>query len=216
MKILLIGATGRTGRILLKKAIEDKHEVTAIVRDPSKITNANVNIIKGSPYDIDIVKSAVKNCEAVVSTINISRTSDNPWAKLRSPKDLISKSISNAVEAMKENNVKRIISLSALGVGESKKKMPFIFNLIVSSSNLRYAFMDHACQEDILAKSGTNWTVIRLPMLSNEEGEAEIIVNKNDSVKLNRNINRDSVARFLLSILNDEQYFKKMIGISYK
>ena len=216
MKILLIGATGRTGGIILKKAIADKHEVTAIVRDPSKIQDVNVNIIQGTPYDINTVKNAIKNCDAVISTLNVSRMSDNPWAKLRAPKDLISKSILNAVEAMKENNVKRLISLSVLGAGDSKKKMPFLFNLFISMSNLKYAFMDHTRQEEILCKSDVNWTVIRLPMLSKEEGEAEILVNKNDGVKLNRNINRDSVARFILSILADEQYYKTIVGISYK
>ena len=216
MKILLIGAIGRTGGIILKKAIADKHEVTAIVRDPSKIQDVNVNIIQGTPYDINTVKNAIKNCDAVISTLNVSRMSDNPWAKLRAPKDLISKSILNAVEAMKENNVKRLISLSVLGAGDSKKKMPFLFNLFISMSNLKYAFMDHTRQEEILCKSDVNWTVIRLPMLSKEEGEAEILVNKNDGVKLNRNINRDSVARFILSILADEQYYKTIVGISYK
>ena len=51
MKILLFGATGRTGKIILQKALNDGHEVTAIVRDPSKLEGINVNIIKGTPYD---------------------------------------------------------------------------------------------------------------------------------------------------------------------
>ena len=216
MKILLIGASGRTGSLILKKALADKHEVTVIARDPSKIKAPNAKIITGTPYDSDTVKSAVLNCEAVVSTLNISRASDNPWAKLRAPKDLISVSIKNALAAMKENNVKRIITLSALGAGDSKKKMPFIFNLLISCSNLNYAYAEHTRQEEILAESDSNWTVIRLPMLKNEEGEGEILINRNDNVKLNKNINRDSVARFVLSILSDQKYYKTIVGISCK
>ena len=216
MKILLIGGTGRTGRLALQKAIDDKHEVTVIVRDPLKLNGINAKIIQGTPYDIDTVRSAVKDCEAVICTLNISRMSDSPWAKLRSPRDLISKSIENALAAMKENNIKRIISLSALGAGDSKEKMQFIFNLFVSISNLKYAYMNHTRQEELLAKSDTDWTVIRLPMLTNDQGEREILINRNDNVRLNRNINRESVARFILSILSDEKYFKTIVGVSYK
>ena len=216
MKILLIGGTGRTGRLALQKAIDDKHEVTVIVRDPSKLNGINAKIIQGTPYDIDTVRSAVKDCEAVICTLNISRMSDSPWAKLRSPRDLISKSIENALAAMKENNIKRIISLSALGAGDSKEKMQFIFNLFVSISNLKYAYMNHTRQEELLAKSDTDWTAIRLPMLTNDQGEREILINRNDNVRLNRNINRESVARFILSILSEEKYFKTIVGVSYK
>ena len=217
MKILLFGATGRTGNLILEKALKDGHEVTAIARDPSKINSPGAKIVEGSPYDQETVTRAIENCDVVISTLNVSRTSDNPWAKLRSPKDMISKSITNALAAMHENGVKRIIVMGVLGAGESWKKVPFIFRLVVSSSNLKCAFIDHTKQEEILAKSNTNWTVIRLPMLANEEGEKDIIVKRpNDDTKLNKNINRESVARFILDILKDDNYYKSIVAISNK
>jgi uncharacterized protein YbjT (DUF2867 family) len=216
MRILLLGATGRTGQLLLKKSLEDKHEVTAIVRDPSKLKGMDAKLIQGTPYDLDTVKSAIKNCEAVICALNISRTSDNPWAKLRAPKDLISRSIENALTAMRENGIKRVITLSALGAGDSKKKMPFIFNFLISITNLKYAYLDHTRQEEMIAQSGLEWTVVRLPMLTDKKGEFEIRVNKNDDVKLNKDINRESVARFVLSILNKNDYYKKIVAISNK
>ena len=166
MKILLFGATGRTGKLILQKALNDGHEVTAIVRDPSKLNGFSAKIIRGTPYD----KETVNNCDVVINTLNVSRVSDNPWAKLRSPKDMISHSIQNALDAMKENSIKRIIVMGVLGAGESKAKMPFIFKLVVNYSNLKYAFDDHARQEELLAKSDTDWTVIRLPMLTEVGG----------------------------------------------
>ena len=217
MKILLFGATGRTGKIILQKALKDGHEVTAIVRDPSKLNSSNARIIKGTPYDKETVKKAVDNCDVVISTLNVSRVSDNPWAKLRSPKDTISRSIQNALEAMKENEVRRIIVMGVLGAGKSWSKMPFIFRLVVSSSNLKYTFHDHTQQEELLAKSESDWTVIRLPMLTEGEGEKDIIVKRlDDDTKLNRKINRESVARFILNILKDENYYKSIVGISNK
>ena len=217
MRILLFGATGRTGKLILQKALKDGHEVTAIVRDPSKLNDSNAKIIQGTPYDKETVKRAMNNCDFVISTLNVSRVSDNPWAKLRSPKDMISRSIQNALEVMKENEVRRIIVMGVLGASKSWSKMPFIFRLVVSSSNLKYTFEDHTQQEELLAGSDSDWTVIRLPMLTNDESEKEIIVKTlNDNKKLNRKINRESVARFILNILKDENYYKSIVGISNK
>ena len=176
MKILLFGSTGRTGKLILQKALNDGHEVTAIVRDPLKLKGLDAKIIQGTPYDKETVNKAMINCDVVISTLNVSRVSDNPWAKLRSPKDMISKSIQNALDAMKKNGVKRIIVMGVLGAGESKAKMPYIFKLVVNYSNLKYAFDDHTRQEELLTKSDREWTVIRLPMLTEEEGEKDIIV----------------------------------------
>ena len=217
MKILLFGATGRTGKLILQKALKDGHQVNAIVRDPSKLNEPNANIIKGTPYDKETVKQAINNCDVVISTLNVSRISDSPWAKLRSPKDIISRSIQNALEAMPENNPKRIIVMGVLGAGESKKKMPLIVKMIINLSNLKYAFDDHTRQEELLARSDADWTVVRLPMLTEEDGEKNIIIKKlNDETKLNRKINRESVARFILNILKDENYYKSIVAVSNK
>lgn len=216
MKILLFGATGRTGQLILQKALHDGHMVTAIVRDPSRFVGINAKMIKGTPYDKEVVKAAMNNCDVIINTLNISRTSDSPWAKLRAPKDLLSRSIQNVLESMEENNPKRIIVLSALGAGESRKKMPFIFNLLVSFSNLKYAFKDHTRQEVLLANSSSNWTVVRMPMLTETAGEKEILVNMNDDTRLKSKINRESVARFVLNILEDKKYYKSIVAISNK
>jgi putative NADH-flavin reductase len=217
MKILLFGATGRTGKLILQKALKDGYEVTAIVRDPSKLDNLNANIIQGTPYCKETVKEAMNNCDVVISTLNVSRVSDSPWAKLRAPKDMISRSIQNVLDAMQESRAKRIIVMGVLGAGESWTKLPFIFRLVVSSSNLKYAYNDHSRQEELLASSDSDWTVIRLPMLTSEEGEKEILIKKpNDNIKLNRKINRESVARFILNILKDDNYYKSIVAVSYR
>ena len=217
MKILLFGATGRTGKLILQKALKDGHNVTAIVRTPSRLNRLGAEIVEGTPYNKETVKKAIDNCDVVISTLNVSRVSDSPWAKLRSPKDMISSSIQNALEAMQEKGIKRIIVMSVLGAGESWAKMPFIFKLVVSSSNLRHTFNDHTRQEELLAASESNWTVIRLPMLTEEKGEKEVIVKRiNDNTKLNRKITRESVARFILNILNNDTYYKTIVAVSNK
>ena len=213
MKILLFGATGRSGKLILQKALADGHKVTAIVRDASDFSDSKATIVEGSPYDAETVELAMKDCDAVICTLNISRVSDNPWAKLRSPEDLISKSISNALAAMKKSGVKRVITLSVIGI-DDPKSLPFIARLFLFKTNIKYAMWDHARQEKVLAASDVDWTAIRLPMLTDKGGEAKVLVNMNDDTPLKSAINRQSLSRFVLDILSDSKYYQKIIAVS--
>jgi hypothetical protein len=103
-----------------------------------------------------------------MNTINVSRTSDGPCTPLRSPKDMISRSASNAVKAVAVNGIKRFVALNTIGAGRSWKTIPGILKLIVSVSNLRYAFQDHGKKEEILESSSLDYTICRAPVLSSE------------------------------------------------
>ena len=60
MKILLLGATGRTGKHIIEEAIKKGHNIAAIARDPEKLKDFKVDITQGTPYDYDIVEKAIK------------------------------------------------------------------------------------------------------------------------------------------------------------
>ena len=109
MKILLLGATGRTGKHIIAEALKRGHKISAIARDPEKLKDFKIEITQGTPYDYDILEKAITGCEAVINTLNVSRKSDNPWASLTAPKDMISKSASNAIKAMEKNGIKRFV-----------------------------------------------------------------------------------------------------------
>ena len=114
MKILLLGATGRTGRHIIAEALRRGHEISAIVRDPEKLKDFNIEITQGTPYDYDTVEKAITGCNAVINTLNVSRKTDNPWSSLTAPKDLISESASNAIKAMGKSGIKRFIALGTV------------------------------------------------------------------------------------------------------
>ncbi len=153
---------------LLPKPIKRGHKISAIARNPEKLKDFNIEITPGTPYDYDTVEKAITGCEAVINTLNVSRKSDNPWAPLTAPKDMISKSASNAVRAMEKNGIKRFVALGAIGAGRSWKTAPGILRFFVSITNLKYAFQDHGKQEEILENSTMDYTICRAPMLSDE------------------------------------------------
>ena len=174
MKILLLGATGRTGKQIIEEALRKGIEISAIARDPEKLKDYKIEVTKGTPYDYKTVEAAIKGCDAVINTLNVSRKSDGPWAPLAAPKDMISKSAANAIKAMEKEGVKRFVALSTLGAGRTWKKTPLMLRIFVVISNLRYAFHDHGIQEMVLEDSSLDYTICRAPMLTDAEGTNEV------------------------------------------
>jgi uncharacterized protein YbjT (DUF2867 family) len=216
MKILLLGATGRTGKLVIEEAIRRGHYISAIARDPDKLKNYQIDIIQGTPYDFETVEKAISGCEAVINTLNISRKSDNPWSRLVSPEDLISKSATNCVSAMNKAGIKRFIALSTIGAGSSWKTIPSILRFIVSISNLKYAFRDHGKQEDILKNSSIDYTICRAPMLSmeiNTKGAVAVKEGENPPKML---LSRNSAAEFFINIIENKEHIGEIVNISNK
>lgn len=216
MKILLLGATGRTGIQIIEEAIKRGHKISAIARNPEKLKDYKIDITQGTPYDYETVEKAITGCDAVINTLNVSRKSDNPWAPLRAPKDMISKSASNAIKAMEKVGIKRFIALSTIGAGRSWKKTPIILKLIVSISNLKHAFLDHGKQEEILENSSIDYTICRAPMLSTKINETGAIATAESEKPANMYLSRNSAAGFFLRIIEKKEHLRETISLSNK
>ena len=216
MKILLLGATGRTGKYIIEEAITRGHKIAAIARNPEKLKNFKIDITTGTPYDYETVEKAITGCDAVINTLNVSRKSDNPWAPLRAPKDMISKSASNAVKAMGKANIKRFVALSTIGAGRSWKTIPWILKCIVSISNLKFAFLDHGKQEEILEKSVLDYTICRAPMLSVGINDKGAVATPEGEKPANRVLSRNSAAEFFLRIIENNEHIRETISLSNK
>ncbi|HOO99378.1 MAG TPA: NAD(P)H-binding protein [Bacteroidales bacterium] len=178
--------------------------------------NYNIEIIQGSPYDFEVVEKAINGCEAVINTLNVSRKSDNPWAQLRAPGDMISKSAFNAVKAMEKKGIKRFIALSTIGAGRSWKTTPAVLKFIVFVSNLRFAFKDHGKQEEILENSSIDYTICRAPMLSDEENLTGAIATPEGEKPANKVLSRNSAAEFFLKIIENNEHIRETISLSNK
>jgi len=79
MRFALLGATGATGSCFLRQALEQKHEVVALVRSPEKITiqHENLRIVKCNIYDADDLKSNFSDVDSVISCLGGKGTETN-------------------------------------------------------------------------------------------------------------------------------------------
>lgn len=210
MKILLLGATGRTGKLILAEALRQGYEINCLVREPKKIKENSeiLNIFKGSPEQISELENAIKGCDGIISALNISRKSDFPWSKLRTPKTFLSDTMKNIISLTKKNKINRIVVCSAWGVAETEKEIPFWFNWFIKNSNIGITYKDHERQESLLKSSNLSWTIIRPSGLINSKKEQQIIESYGNEPKPKITISRKSVAKFMVNTLSNE----KLIG----
>lgn len=215
MRILLLGATGRTGKLVLKEALEKGYKVNCLARNASRINKQqNLTIFEGNAHDAADVKKSIANCDAIISVLNISRKSDFPWARLRTPPQYMSKVMSRLIPIAQEQNIKRITVCSAWGVAETKQDIPTWFKWTIDYSNIAVAYKDHEKQESILEKSELNWTIVRPVGLSNFKTKEKIKESYNNQPKPGLLISRQSLAKYLVASLENHNLFRKKVVIS--
>ena len=154
MRLLILGATGRTGKFVLKEAISKGYKINCLVRSRKKLDNSSkITIIEGNPLNLIDLRVAMENCDYIINVLNISRKSDFPWASLRTPKTFLSRVMNNLIEISSEINLQGITICSAWGVLETKKDLPIWFKWLIDYSNIGVAYKDHERQEKLLEKS---------------------------------------------------------------
>lgn len=211
MKILLLGATGRTGQLVLKTALEAGHEVVALVRDPARLSaqqHPRLSVLNGTPENAEDLSRALSGCTAVISTLNNNRASDAPWSKPVSPAGFMTGVMRNCVAAMQEQGVSRIALLSAAGVGDSFNAVPWLFRWLIRHTNLNHTYQDHETQEQVLTESGLDWTIARPVGLSDKPTTRRLAIAFGKPQESSMTIQREHVARFLVDCLQNP----KLIG----
>jgi len=215
VKLLLLGATGRTGKLVMKKALDKGYQVNCLSRKPERIQKSNgLTIFEGNPNNESDLDMAISGCDKIISVLNISRKSDFPWASLRTPKTYLSDVMTKLVPIAKEHNIKRISICSAWGVAETKNDIPKWFKWFIKNSNIGVAYKDHERQEKILSNSNIDWTIIRPVGLTNSKREDPIKETFDNKPKPNILISRKSVAEYLLESLEKDALIKKRVVIS--
>ncbi|MET4084223.1 putative NADH-flavin reductase [Pedobacter sp. UYP30] len=216
-RILMYGATGRTGKLALEYAIEQGYEVTALVRNPDKLSlhSEKLSVIKGLPTNIEDVRNAMKNCDYVVSLLSALPEKESMSFKRIAPPHTIEKSIRNTIECMRESDIKRIISLSSIGVGDSRKYAPWFMRLFIKISNFKIVFADHDKEEQLLVNSNLDWTIARPVGLNNNEILGQLVISY-DKTPSPFKMSRKQLAKFMIDNLDNKEFIHKMPILSEK
>ena len=206
MKLTVFGATGKTGIELITQALEKGHTVTAFVRDPSRlaIEDKGLTLVTGDVFDPASVTQAVQGQDAVICALGAG--SDLKKTTVRTTGTI------NIISAMQKNNVKRLLVVTAMGVGESWDTLS-LFNKFFFATLLKSARKDHEAQEAAIKESGLDWTIVRPSGLTDTPRTGAYDVGENITAATSK-IARADVADLLLKEVEENALIGKAVTIT--
>lgn len=209
MEIVVFGASGRTGRPLVERALGRGHRVTAFVREPSRLPfeHGRLRVLRGDVTDPEAVQEAVAGQDAVLSALGHAKGS---------PKDVQARGTENIIAAMEKHGVRRLVSLTGAGVraeGDEPKFVDKVFALLLGTLQ-RDVLADATRHVEVIRESDLEWVVVRGPRLTEGEelGSYRVgLVGKNSGTK----ISRADLAEFMLDQLTSDDHLGRMPMVSY-
>src|SRR5690606_2017968 len=120
----------------------------------------------------------------------------------------------NLITQCENEGIKRVIVMSAYGVGETRTSLPAPFRWLIDHSNIGAAYREHESQERLLEQSSLDWTVVRPVGLTNEMGNQEVDVALDAATKLKMTISRRAAAHFMLDCLEQSLYIRQKPNIA--
>lgn len=210
MKIVIFGASGGTGRELVRQGLAQGHEVTVFVRNPAAFTGGDeLRVVVGDARDGQAVAQAIPGQDAVLSALGGTLSDDS----------LLPDSMRHIVAAMKEAGVRRIIALGASGVwpGAAKRlsSVAQLFLRVIQATVLKKAFQAQRAMQMLLQASDTDWTVVQPPRLLNTPGRGQYRVDGEALPAGGATIARADVASFMLAQLTSREWVKKAPFIAW-
>ena len=202
-KILVLGATGGTGRQIVSQALSQGHKVTVLVRSAEKASGLKgVNVVVGDARDEAALRQAVKGQDAVISALG---TPASPFREVT----LLSTATRALVSAMQAEGVSRLIAITGIGAGDSAGHGGFAFDKLIFPLLLRKVYADKNRQEAIVRGSGLRWTLVRPSVLNNKAGRQTNRALTDLSGFRGGTISRADVAKFVLEQLHADTWLHR-------
>ena len=209
MNVIVFGATGSVGTLVVGRLLADGHAVTAFARHPEKLAPSHPALTRlpGDATDPAAVSAAMRGQDAVVITIGAGKSRTGT---------VRSSATRNVIAAMHAHGVKRLICQSTLGAHDSWGNLNFFWKRIMFGLLLRPVLRDHERQEDLVRSSGLDWTIVRpSAFVDGPETGGYIEDVPAAARKLKLTIPRADIAAFLERQLTDARYHGRAVGISY-
>ena len=209
MKILVLGATGGTGRLIVRDALAKGHSVVALVRSKASAPDLpGADVVEGDARDEAALLRALNGCDAVVSSLGTGMS-------LYGEVTLLSVATPALVAAMTRSGVQRLVCISALGVGDSRGHGGFVFDNLFQPLLLRNAYKDKNRQEATIRASSLDWVIVRPGALNDEPARGNIRAFTDLAGVHGGKIARADVARFVVEQLTTDTWLRRTPLISW-
>ena len=207
MRIVVFGASGGTGREIVKQSLIRGFEATAFVRDPSTMEPASrLTIVSGDALDLEAVERAVVGHHAVLSVLG-----NRP----QSAQDFLARAIGNIIAAMKTSNVRRLVVLAAAGaldMNETLQHQTVRTKMVFrtrAATLMSHTLREHAEYERVVVASDLDYTIVHAARLLDEAQTGRYRVEEDGLPQGATTISRADVAEFMLDQLDTDKYVRK-------
>ena len=207
MKFLVLGATGRTGALFTKKALDQGHQVTALVRRADAAVDPRAQIVSGDVTDATVIATAVRGHDAIISALGAKNARETPT--------LVTDTVRAVIISAKTSGVDRLVIVSAFGVGDSLAKASFLVGPIFRTV-LRKTYADKAASEVLLRASDLKWT-LEYPGALNNRGSTRYNVLALEEVTrlpIFPSTSRANVADFLLHSAVEDTFIRQIAVVT--
>jgi putative NADH-flavin reductase len=209
MKIVIFGATGRSGLQVVEQALAAGHEVVGFVRDRAKmpVQHEHLTLVQGDVMNAaDVDKAISADVDGVVSTLGATNSS---------PEDMLPVAVNHIIQAMRRHGIARFIFMTGAGV-EMPQDKPKLMNHLIKFALVTLAGKVHKQSEEAaraVEKSGLAWVIVRVPRL-NDEAHSENYRVGWVGVNTGTQLSRADAADFILKQLTSDDYLHKAPMIS--
>ena len=199
--VLVAGATGRTGSLVVKTLLEKKYQVRAFVRDvmrATKLLGPNVEYVEGDVRNMDSIRPAMQGVTKVISAVGAFGKEAN-----NGPEQVDYNGVKNLVNAASAAKIDQFVLISSMGVTDEDHVLNKMFDNV-----LIWKFKG----EEALRKSGVAYTIVRPGGLTDDEGEKKEVLFKQGDTGTGF-ITRADVARVCVAALEIPEARNKTLEV---
>jgi putative NADH-flavin reductase len=207
MKVVVFGASGKTGREVVRQALARGFEVTAFVRDTARLplAHANLRLVTGELTDSKAIAKVVAGHTAVISTLGVG----TPLAH----DPVVIDGVRTITRASEHASVERLLYLSFIGVRQSRDDAGLVLKRLATTL-LRHEVADHEEKEAAVVGCFVDWTIVRAPKLTNGRLTASYRIGENIRARSPLPMmSRADVADCMLRQLTDAAFIRKAMRI---
>jgi len=210
MKVLVLGAGGKTGDLVVRSALAEKHEVTVLVRNAAGFRQEGlpegqeaVRVLVGDATDPDDVCRAMQGQAAAIDVIGGS----TPYKQTR----LETTAVRNLIAAMRAGGGRRLIAVSMMGIGDSRPQAPFWYRYLLMPTFLRGSSRDKIALEREVSESGLDYVIARPPILTDgpPTGGVKVLTGGGKG----HSVTRADLADFLVEQLTSDAHLRRAVTV---
>lgn len=204
MHVLIVGASKGIGLETTRQSLDAGHDVRALARSATAIAvlNPSLQKMRGDALKTADVEAALVGVDVVIQTLGVG------LGDLFRPVHLFSDATRVLIAAMRSQGVKRLISVTGFGAGDSRASISCLQRLPFQIVFGR-AYEDKSLQERLIKESKLDWTIVRPGVLTSGPRTGRYKILPEASQWRNGIISRSDVAEFLVRQIEDKTYVRK-------